>query len=151
KILWKGLLLPAIDSVGGLGFNRRRICCCGRYVSLHMPSATPDRYKSQTGLSFRTRSIFSLKTFITLSMSSPDVLLPRLNRIEALASASVKPIASSTWDGSGSADVQAEPDETATTSLTSTMSCSPSTSLKQRLDTCGNRASTSPLTEVASI
>src|SRR5690625_1931130 len=131
-----------------LGSNEKSITLksTGLPILLYRPRSTPLLYISHTGFCCRNKLIFSSKISHTLSISSSVVDLPRLNLIEDLASASERPIASSTCDGSGSADVHPDSDETEITSFTCPISCSPSTSLKQRLATCGRRDFGSPFT-----
>ena len=89
------------------------------------PSA-PAFPADQTALWTRSRSTASATASIAKSISSPVVNRPRPNRRLARAMSSSRPIARSTWLGSGLAEVHAAPELTATSRI-AIIRASPST------------------------
>src|SRR5262249_26332274 len=90
----------------------------------------------------RRLTVFSTASIVK-SISSCVLPRPRPKRIEAWARSSGTPRAFNTCEGRRDADVQADPDETATSRIPSS-SASPSTPAKERLRFPGRRSSTAP-------
>ena len=94
----------------------------------------------QATVCVRRRPTAAATVSIAKSISSIVVNRPRPNRRLARAMSSSRPIAKSTWLGSGSADEQAEPELTAMSRI-AIMSASPSMSPKLRFKLPGKRRS----------
>src|SRR6266568_61370 len=112
--------------------------------------STPSLYISHKGESSRSLPILERSSLTAYSISSSVVKRPIVKRMELWASSSERPSARRTYEGSRLAEVQAEPEETAT-SLIPMISDSPSTKLKLTLRLPGMRRSMSPLTYTSSM
>src|SRR5579862_5293536 len=106
---------------------------CDQHPRLHR-ALTSDR-----GSAVATRRHTAGMISATASISSAVLLQPRLIRSELRASATLRPIARSTWDGSTAPAAHAEPIETSTPSRSSAISMlSPSTPGNVRLSVFGS-------------
>ena len=77
--------------------------------------------------------IISLIASIAKLTSSAVVKRPRLNRMEAFANASDRPMPMSTCEGSGNAEVHADPEETAIFFVTAVINSLPFIPAKAKL------------------
>src|SRR5688500_11818700 len=94
-----------------------------------------------TGLCERYSSMACLSQSAAVVISSSVVGLPKLILKDAFASGADNPMANKTWEGEGSAELHAEPEDMAIFVLSFVITASLSTCNTFRFVTVGNRCS----------